>query len=181
MLRYTSSRCDPASFTYAHHAQLKAELGENTVLGAYGFTAQEGSADHAPLARHDVSRESVVTEADRLSSFYPGMILPTAMASQHRYPSALAADETFLYFASGGTEDVATGDNNDGYIYRAKPGTAAAEAMIPADPDPKALWVNDSHVYWASGGDDDPVIPSALRRVDKASLRWRRWSRSAMS
>ncbi len=98
------------------------------------------------------------------------MILPTPMASQHRYPSALAADESFLYFASGGTEDVATGDNNDGFIYRVRLGTAEAEAMIPADPDPKALWVNGSHVYWASGGDDDPVIPSALRRVDKASL-----------
>ncbi|MGK3985977.1 DUF5050 domain-containing protein [Sorangium sp. So ce136] len=160
----------PIALTLPITIELKAALGEDTVLGAYGFTAQEGSDDHAPLARHDVSRESVVTEADRLSSFYPGMILPTSMASQHRYPSALAADETFLYFASGGTEDVATGDNNDGYVYRAKPGTAEAEAMIPADPDPKALWVNDSHVYWASGGDDDPVIPSALRRVDKASL-----------
>ncbi|MGK3959491.1 DUF5050 domain-containing protein [Sorangium sp. So ce118] len=160
----------PIALTLPITVELKAALGENTVLDAYGFAAQEGSDDHAPLARHDVSRESVVTETDRLSSFYAGMIPPTSMASQHRYPSALAADETFLYFASGGTEDVATGDNNDGYIYRAKPGTAEAEAMIPADPDPKALWVNDSHVYWASGGDDDPVIPSALRRVDKASL-----------
>ncbi|WP_437659224.1 DUF5050 domain-containing protein [Sorangium sp. So ce1182] len=161
---------EPITLTLPITIELKAALGEDTVLDAYGFTAQEGSDEHAPLARHDVSRESVVTEADRLSSFYPGMILPAAMASQHRYPSALAADETFLYFASGGTEDVATGDNNDGYIYRAKPGTSEAEAMIPADPDPKALWVNDSHVYWASGGDDDPVIPSALRRVDKVSL-----------
>ncbi|WP_437725819.1 DUF5050 domain-containing protein [Sorangium sp. So ce861] len=159
----------PITLTLPITVALKAELGENTVLGAYGFAAQEGSNDFAPLARHDVSKDSVVTETDRLSSVYPGMPLPTAMASQHRYPSALAADGSFLYFASGGTEDVATGDNNDGFIYRVKPGTAAAEAMIPADPDPKALWVNDSHVYWASGGDDDPVIPSALRRVDKAS------------
>ncbi|WP_437611569.1 DUF5050 domain-containing protein [Sorangium sp. So ce834] len=159
----------PITLTLPITIALKAALGENTVLGAYGFTAQEGSNDFAPLARHDVSKESVVTETDRLSSVYPGMPLPTAMASQHRYPSALAADGSFLYFASGGTEDVATGDNNDGFIYRVKPGTAAAEAMIPADPDPKSLWVNDSHVYWASGGDDDPVIPSAIRRVDKAS------------
>ncbi|AUX29321.1 MULTISPECIES: DUF5050 domain-containing protein [Sorangium] len=159
----------PITLTLPITIALKAELGEDTVLGAYGFTAQEGSNDFAPLARHDVSKESVVTETDRLSSVYPGMPLPTAMASQHRYPNALAADGSFLYFASGGTEDVATGDNNDGFIYRVKPGTAAAEAMIPADPDPKSLWVNDSHVYWASGGDDDPVIPSAIRRVDKAS------------
>ncbi|WP_437819753.1 DUF5050 domain-containing protein [Sorangium sp. So ce1078] len=160
----------PITLTLPITVELKAELGENTVLGAYGFTAQEGSDDFAPLARHDVSRDSVVTETDRLSSVYPGMILPTSMASEHRYPSALAVDGSFLYFASGGTEDVATGDNNDGFVYRVKPGTTEAEAMIPAEPDPKALWVNDSHVYWASGGDDEPVIPSALRRVDKASL-----------
>ena len=160
----------PITLTLPITVELKAALGENTLLGAYVFAAQEGSDDHAPLERHDVSSDSVVTEADRLSSFYAGMILPTSMASQHRYPSALAADENFLYFASGGTEDAATGDNNDGYIYRAKPGTGEAEAIIPADADPKALWVNDSHVYWASGGDDDPVIPSALRRVDKATL-----------
>ncbi|WP_438028128.1 DUF5050 domain-containing protein [Sorangium sp. So ce233] len=160
----------PITLTLPITVQLKAELGEDTVLGAHGFTAQEGSDEFARLARHDVSRESVVTETDRLSSVYPGMILPTLMASQHRYPSALAADESFLYFASGGTEEAATGDNNDGYVFRAKPGTAEAEAIIPADPDPKALWVNDSHVYYVSGGDDDPVIPSAIRRVDKASL-----------
>ncbi|WP_437323690.1 DUF5050 domain-containing protein [Sorangium sp. So ce381] len=160
----------PITLTLPITVELKAELGENTVLGAYGFTAQQGSDDFAPLERHDVSRDRVVTETDRLSRIYPGMILPTPMASQHRYPSALAADESFLYFASGGTEDVATGDNNDGFIYRVRLGTAEPEAMIPADPDPKALWVDGSHVYWASGGDDDPVIPSALRRVDKATL-----------
>ncbi|XXX76465.1 DUF5050 domain-containing protein [Sorangium sp. So ce134] len=160
----------PIALTLPITVQLKAELGEDAVLGAYGFAAQEGSDEFAPLARHDVSRDSVVTEIDRLSSVYPGMALPALMAGQHRYPSALAADGAFLYFASGGTEDAATGDNNDGFIYRVKPGTAEAEAMIPADPDPKSLWVDDSHVYWASGGDDDPVIPSAIRRVDKASL-----------
>ncbi|WP_437903057.1 DUF5050 domain-containing protein [Sorangium sp. So ce327] len=160
----------PITLTLPITVELRAELGESAVLGAYGFTAQEGSDDFAPLARHDVSRSNVVTETDRLSRIYPGMILATPMASLHRYPSALAADASFLYFASGGTEDVATGDNNDGFIYRVRLGTAEAEAMIPADPDPKALWVNDSHVYWASGGDDDPVIPSALRRVDKATL-----------
>ncbi|WP_437736045.1 DUF5050 domain-containing protein [Sorangium sp. So ce1335] len=160
----------PITLTLPITLQLKVELGDNTVLGAYGFTKKEGSDDFEPLARHDVSRESVVTEADRLSSFYPGMVLPTFMASKHRYPSALAADASFLYFASGGPEEAETGDRNDGYVYRAKPGATELEAMIPADPDPKALWVNDSHVYWASGGDDDPVIPSAIRRVHKESL-----------
>ncbi|WP_437787598.1 DUF5050 domain-containing protein [Sorangium sp. So ce1097] len=160
----------PITLTLPITLQLEVELGENTVLGAYGFTAKESSDDFVPLARHDVSRESVVTEADRLSSFYPGMVLPTLMASEHRYPSALAADASFLYFASGGPEEAETGDRNDGYVYRAKPGATELEAMIPADPDPKALWVNDAHVYWASGGDDDPVLPSAIRRVDKESL-----------
>lgn len=160
----------PITLTLPITLQLEVELSDDTVLGAHGFTAKESSDEFVPLARHDVSRESVVTEADRLSSFYPGMFLPTLMASKHRYPSALAADASFLYFASGGPEEAETGDRNDGYVYRAKPGTSELEAMIPADPDPKALWVDDAHVYWASGGDDDPVIPSAIRRVAKASL-----------
>ncbi|KYF71845.1 hypothetical protein BE17_18445 [Sorangium cellulosum] len=160
----------PITLTLPITVALEAALGQDTVLDARGFIAQEGSGDFAPLERHDVSGDNVITETNRLSSVYAGMTPPTVMADQHSYPMALAADDTYLYFASGGTEESAPEDKNDGYIFRVKPGTSAPEAMTPADPDPTALWVNDSHVYWASGGDNDPVIPSAIRRVDKASL-----------
>lgn len=160
----------PITLTLPITVELPAELGENTFLGAYGFTASTGTDDFTPMERHDASAAGVVTETSHLSSFYAGMIPPAVMASQHYFPKAIAADGAYLYFASGGTEDTAPADTNDGFIYRVKMGTAEAEAMTPADPDPTALWVNEADVYWASGGDNDPVIPSAIRRVNKATL-----------
>ncbi|WP_437579292.1 DUF5050 domain-containing protein [Sorangium sp. So ce887] len=160
----------PVTLTLPITVELEAELGENTFLDAYGFTAPTGSEDFTQMERHDASPAGVITETSHLSSFYAGMIPPTAMASQHYFPKAIAADDAYLYFASGGTEDTAPADSNDGFIYRVKRGTAEAEAMTPADPDPTALWVNDADVYWASGGDNDPVIPSAIRRVNKSTL-----------
>ncbi|WP_437898917.1 DUF5050 domain-containing protein [Sorangium sp. So ce124] len=160
----------PIKLTLPITVELEAELGENTVLDAYGFSAPTGSDLFTPLERHEVSAAELITETTSVGTFYAGMIPAGVMASQHAYPMALAADETYLYFASGGTEATAPADSNDGYIYRVKPGTTEVEAMTAADPDPKALWVNASHVYWASGGDNDPVIPSALKRVDKSTL-----------
>ncbi|WP_437280817.1 DUF5050 domain-containing protein [Sorangium sp. So ce375] len=160
----------PIKLTLPITVELDAELGENTVLDAYGFSAPTGSDDFTPLALHQVSAADLTTETTSVGTFYAAMIPAAVMANQHAYPMAIAADDTYLYFASGGTEDTAPADSNDGFIYRVKPGTTDAEAMTPADPDPKALWVNASHVYWASGGDNDPVIPSALKRVDKSSL-----------
>ncbi|WP_437898918.1 DUF5050 domain-containing protein [Sorangium sp. So ce124] len=160
----------PITLTLPITVELEAELGENTFLDAYAFTAPADADDFTRLGRHDASPAGVITETPHFSRFQAGMVPPAAMASQHAYPMALAADETYLYFASGGTEATAPADSNDGYIYRVKPGTTKVEAMTAADPDPKALWVNASHVYWASGGDNDPVIPSALKRVDKSTL-----------
>ncbi|WP_437591982.1 DUF5050 domain-containing protein [Sorangium sp. So ce1000] len=160
----------PISLTLPITVELEAELGENTFLDAYAFTAPADSDDFTRLERHDASPAGVVTETPHFSRFQAGMISPTAMASQHAYPMALAADDTYLYFASGGTQDTAPADSNDGFIYRVKPGTSEVEVMTPADPDPKALWVNASYVYWASGGDNDPIIPSAIKRVSKSTL-----------
>ncbi|WP_437688435.1 DUF5050 domain-containing protein [Sorangium sp. So ce176] len=160
----------PITLTLPINVELEAELGENTYLDAHGFTAPTGSDDFTALERHDASSAGVITETSHLSSFYAGMIPPTAMASQHYYPKAIAADDAYLYFASGGTEDTAPADSNDGFIYRVKKDTTEAEAMTPPDPDPTALWVNDTDVYWASGGDNDPVIPSAIKRVNKSTL-----------
>ncbi|WP_437758119.1 DUF5050 domain-containing protein [Sorangium sp. So ce1389] len=160
----------PVTLTLPITVALEAELGENTFLDARGFTAPKGSEDFTPLSRHEVTDAGLVTETTHFSNFYAGMVSPTVLANQHYFPKAIAADDAYIYFASGGTEENAPADSNDGFIYRVKTGTAEAEAITPADPDPTALWVNDSDVYWASGGDNDPVIPSAIRRVNKASL-----------
>ncbi|WP_437969730.1 DUF5050 domain-containing protein [Sorangium sp. So ce260] len=160
----------PVKLTLPITVELEAELGDDTFLDAYGFTAPTGSEAFTQMERHDASPAGVITETSHLSSFYAGMIPPTAMASHHYFPKAIAADDAYLYFASGGTEDTAPADSNDGFIYRVKKGTVEAEAMTPADPDPTALWVNDTDVYWASGGDNDPVIPSAIKRVNKSTL-----------
>lgn len=159
----------PIKLTLPVTVELEAELADNTFLAAYAYTAPTGSDDFTRLERHDLAPGGLVTETSHFSTFYAGMTPPAPLADLQAYPKAIAVDTDYVYFTSAGTEANSPADLNDGYIFRVKPG-AEPEAMTPADPDPTALYVSDSHVYWASGGDDDPVIASAIKRVDKGTL-----------